>query len=98
MGSCNQFCLILHPHRVVVPFPPTFATLNLKNREKTKKGVILRYINPSLGNCPRIKKSHSDRPRTGRFPFFLSFFLVVLLAGSESTIPEITEYKFISLL
>ena len=26
MGSCSQFCLILHPHRVVVPFPPTFAS------------------------------------------------------------------------
>jgi len=25
IGSCSQFCLILHPHRVAVPFPPTFA-------------------------------------------------------------------------
>jgi hypothetical protein len=24
MGSCSQLCLILHPHRVAVPFPPTF--------------------------------------------------------------------------
>ena len=23
MGSCSQFCLILHPHRVALPFPPT---------------------------------------------------------------------------
>jgi len=26
MGSCSQFCLILHPHRVAVPFPPTFSS------------------------------------------------------------------------
>jgi len=26
IGSCNQFCLILQPHRVAVPFPPTFAS------------------------------------------------------------------------
>ena len=26
MGSCSQCCLILHPHRVAVPFPPTFAS------------------------------------------------------------------------
>jgi len=26
MGFCSQFGLILHPHRVAVPFPPTFAT------------------------------------------------------------------------
>ena len=26
MGSCSQFCLILHPHRVAVLFPPTFAS------------------------------------------------------------------------
>jgi len=26
MRSCSQLCLILHPHRVAVPFPPTFAT------------------------------------------------------------------------
>ena len=26
-GSCSQFCLmIVQPHRVVVPFPPTFAS------------------------------------------------------------------------
>ena len=25
-SSCSQFCLILHPHRVAVPFPPTFAS------------------------------------------------------------------------
>jgi len=25
MGSCSQFCLIMHPHRAAVPFPPTFA-------------------------------------------------------------------------
>jgi len=25
MGSCSQFCIIQHPHRVPVPFPPTFA-------------------------------------------------------------------------
>ena len=27
MGSCSQFCVILHPHRVAVPFAPTFASL-----------------------------------------------------------------------
>ena len=26
IGSCSQFCLILQPHRVAVPFPPTFAS------------------------------------------------------------------------
>jgi len=26
MGSCSQFCLILHPHRVAVPFPPILAS------------------------------------------------------------------------
>jgi len=26
MGSCSQIYLILHPHRVAVPFPPTFAS------------------------------------------------------------------------
>ena len=26
MGSCSHFCLILHPHRVAVLFPPTFAS------------------------------------------------------------------------
>jgi len=26
MGSCRQFCLILHPHRVASPFPATFAS------------------------------------------------------------------------
>jgi len=26
MGSCSQFGIILHPHRVAVPFPPTFAS------------------------------------------------------------------------
>jgi len=26
IGSCSQFCLILQPHCVAVPFPPTFAS------------------------------------------------------------------------
>jgi len=26
IGSCSQFCLILQPRRVAVPFPPTFAS------------------------------------------------------------------------
>ena len=26
IGSCSQFCFILQPHRVAVPFPPTFAS------------------------------------------------------------------------
>jgi len=26
IGSCSQFCLILQPHCVPVPFPPTFAS------------------------------------------------------------------------
>ena len=26
MGSCRQFCFILHPHRVSVPSTPTFAS------------------------------------------------------------------------
>jgi len=26
MGSYSQFCWILHPYRVAVPFPPTFAS------------------------------------------------------------------------
>jgi len=26
IGSCSQLCLILQPHRVAVPFPPTFAS------------------------------------------------------------------------
>jgi len=26
MGSCNQFCLILHPHRIPFPFSPTVAS------------------------------------------------------------------------
>ena len=26
IGSCSQFCLILQPHRVAVPFPPFFAS------------------------------------------------------------------------
>jgi len=26
IGSCSQFCLILQPHRVAVPFLPTFAS------------------------------------------------------------------------
>ena len=26
MGSYCQFCVILHPHRVAVPFPPTFVS------------------------------------------------------------------------
>jgi len=25
-GSSSQFCLILHPHRVAIPFPPSFAS------------------------------------------------------------------------
>ena len=26
IGSCSQYCLILQPHRVAVPFPPTFSS------------------------------------------------------------------------
>ena len=26
IGSCSQFCLILQPHRIAVPFPPTFVS------------------------------------------------------------------------
>ena len=26
MGSCSQFCSILHPHRIAVTFPPTFSS------------------------------------------------------------------------
>jgi len=30
MGSCSQVCLIMHPRRVAVPFPPTFSSPHRK--------------------------------------------------------------------
>ena len=55
IGSCSQFCLILQPHRVAVPFPPTFASPWRNNFFHMSEQLCWRQnLRPPLENDPRI--------------------------------------------
>jgi len=59
MDSCSQFCVILHPHRVAVPFPPTQPNHWTKLIERTRPPEGVSYL-----LCSLIKnRVYEDPPR-----------------------------------
>ena len=51
IGSCSQFCLILQPHRVAVPFLPTFASPWRNSFVQTRGGTTL--LEAKFGTTPQ---------------------------------------------
>jgi len=59
MGSCRQFCFILHPHRVPFPFPPTFASPGgtALFESMTEQLCWRQHLGPLLINDPKKKET-----------------------------------------
>jgi len=80
IGSCSQFCLILQPHLVAVPFPPTFASPWRNSFVQIHGGTTL--LKAKFGTTPqKLPKNDLTRgvgssygtnkpPQTHRFPFY----------------------------
>jgi len=56
-GSCSQFCFVLQPHRVAVPFPPTFASPWRNSFVQIQGGTTL--LKAKFGTTPQ-KRPKSD--------------------------------------
>jgi len=56
IGSCSQFCLILQPHRVPVPFPPTFASPWRNNFVQIHGGTTL--LKAKFGITPQKRQKN----------------------------------------
>ena len=71
MGSWSRFCLILHPHRVAVTFPPTFAS--------PWWPAVNSWVQGKIWDC--ASKTTQKRPKLGRW---VTFWYKNLFLGKPS--------------
>jgi len=56
-GSCSHFCFILHPHRVAVPVPPTFASL------RPWRNTFVQIYGEQLCSRQNLGPPHRNKPK-----------------------------------
>ena len=71
IGSCSQFCLILHFHRVAVPFPASFASPWRNSFVQIHREQLCsrRNLWPPLTNDPNSMWTHLYTSATWQFHF-----------------------------
>ena len=97
MGSCSQICVIVHPHHVAVPFPPTFASpwrnsFVLHGEQLCSRQNLGPPVDHTQGVGSRPSSSpfwynyFQNSPRRHEFPInFMNFFSVAIYTETRNS-------------